>query len=199
MKKNEQYGKIDWNLQVNQLERLSKLRKFLNTKGGYKNFSFFLSGFVEGEGSLWASVVLFPSSTLGIKINLGFSIYQHESGLPLLILIRDYFKTGRIYLKSGSLNVWVFEINDRTSLREKVIPFFQDYILPLSCKFGTLEEGTFFHFHQILLLFQQKKHLNKQGLISCIHHVYKTNPLGKGKSRKRSLNEIIHFISERNT
>jgi hypothetical protein len=105
MEKNEQYGNIDNNLQVNQRERLYTLRKNLITKGGSNKFSFFLAGFIEGDGSLWASVCLHPASTLGIKINLGFSVYQHYSGLPLLFLIRDYFKTGRIYLKSGSQNV----------------------------------------------------------------------------------------------
>ena len=192
--KNEQYGNIDLNLDVNQQERFLALKKLLSSKNGHEKFSLFLSGFVEGEGSLWISINLYPKSSLGVKINFGFSIAQHQSGLPLLLLIRDYFKTGRVYLKSGSLNVWVFEINSRTSLSEKVVPFFKKHVLPFTCKFGNIHQGTFYHFNYVLDSFLKKKHLDKDGLIECIQHIYKTNPFGKGKKRKRSLDEIISLI-----
>jgi hypothetical protein len=119
--------------------------------------------------------------------------------------LRDYFHTGRVYLKPGSLDVWVFEINDRKSLSEKVIPFFEKYVLPFSCKFSCTpslqkhseRDGTFFYFKQLLSFFDQKKHLDKsgQGLIDCVRLVYKTNPFSKGKKRTRTLQETIDLIS----
>jgi hypothetical protein len=75
------------------------------------------------------------------------------------------------------------------------LPFFQLYVLPFSCKFGTLNSGTFSGFKELLVSFKQKKHLDKTGLIHCITLAYNMNPLSKGKKRKRSLDEIINFIS----
>lgn len=94
----------------------------------------------------------------------------------------------------------MFEINDRRSLSEKVIPFFEQYVLPFSCKFAPAgsetEYGTFFYFKQLLYLFDQKKHLDKQGLIECVGVVYKTNPFSKGKPRKRTLQQALDLISQ---
>jgi len=195
--KNEKYGNIGWS-EVDQQERLSHITLLRNKKGGYDSFSSFIAGFVEGEGSLWASINHVPKSRLGIQINVGFAVYQQEGGLALLRSLRDYFHTGRVYLKPGSSDVWVFEINDRRSLSEKVIPFFEQYVLPFSCKFAKTEGeyGTFFYFKQLLYLFDQKKHLDKQGLIECVGVVYKTNPFSKGKPRKRTLQQTIDLISQ---
>lgn len=197
--KNEKRGNIGLS-EVNQQERLSQITHLRSKKGGYDAYSSFIAGFVEGEGSLWASINHVPRSRLGIQINVGFAVYQQEGGLALLRSLRDYFQTGRVYLKPGSRDVWVFEINDRRSLSEKVIPFFEHYVLPFSCKFvppgRETECGTFFYFKQLLHLFDQKKHLDKKGLIECVDAVYKTNPLGKGKPRKRTLQQTIDLISQ---
>jgi hypothetical protein len=200
---NEKYGNIGLSL-VNQQERLSQITFLRNLKGGTEKYSFFIAGFIEGEGSLWASIHHVPKSRLGIQINLGFAVYQHVSGLPLLLSLHDYFHTGRVYLKPGSSDVWVFEINDRLSLRDKVIPFFEQYVLPFSCKFSctpslhthSTRDGTFFFFKQLISLFDQKKHLDKQGLISCVRLVYQMNPFSKGKKRLRTLQETIDLISQ---
>ena len=190
----EQYGD-NGSSEVYQQERLLKI----NSLRGKKNFSiyyaFFMAGFIEGEGSLFASINHVPKTRLGIQINVGFALYQHKSGLPLLWSLRDYFHTGRIYRKSGISDVWVYEINDRISLLEKVIPYFEKYILPFSCKYGDLSQGTYFNFKQLLEAFQQKKHLEKIGLIECVKLVYKTNPYSKGKKRLRTLQETLEIIS----
>jgi hypothetical protein len=175
-----------------------------------------------------------PKARLGVQINLGFSVYQHASGLPLLKALQVYFKTGRLYLKPGSLDVWVFEINDRKSSTEKVIPFSEQYVLPFSCKFVSDSQGAYneqthgapwglpkadpkgagllkadppscgvpkahrggpLYFKRLLHYFDQKKHLDKQGLIECVHLVYKMNPFSKGKKRKRTVQEVIDLIS----
>ena len=102
--KNEKYGNIGLS-EVNQQERLSQINSLRNKKGGTENYSYFIAGFIEGEGSLWASINHVPKSRLGVQINVGFAVYQQESGLPILLSLRDYFHTGRVYLKSGSSDV----------------------------------------------------------------------------------------------
>ena len=191
---NENRGNNIQNHQVNQQV------SFMSKKGGREKFAYFLAGFFEGEGSLWASCVYQPRSAINVQVTLGFSIYQHVSGMPLLEACQNYFRTGRIYLKSGSSDVYVYEINCRRSIREKVFPFMENYVLPLGCKFNdsTTGPGTFSLIKQLLYLFDQNKHLepSRDGIIRCIEIVYATTPLGKGKKRKRSLNEIISLVQQ---
>ena len=101
---NEKRGNIGLS-EVNQQERLSQITHLRSKKGGYDTYSSFIAGFVEGEGSLWASINHVPRSRLGIQINVGFAVYQQEGGLALLRSLRDYFHTGRVYLKPGSRDV----------------------------------------------------------------------------------------------
>jgi len=42
----------------------------------------------------------------------------------------------------------------------------------------------------------KKKHLDKQGLIECVHLIFKMNPLSKGKKRKRTLLEVVDSIAQ---
>jgi len=170
---------------------------FMNKKGGNEKFCYYLGGFIEGEGSLWASVVYDTRSRFHIKINFGFSLYQHISGLPLLEAAKHLFKTGRIYMKPGSNDVYVFEINSRPTLFSKVLPFFKHYVLPLGCKFTYLDnekKGTYQNMLKLLELFDQKQHMCKHGIIDCVKTAYNINPHGKGKKRKRTLEEVLAII-----
>ena len=209
-KSNENRGENILNFASKKSKQVNQQVNFILKKNGREKFAYFLAGFFEGEGSLWASVNYQPKLRINIRINIGFSITQHISGLPLLYSCKYYFQTGRIYLKNNSNDVYVFEINDRTSIREKVFPFLENYVLPLGCKFNDqttwnqdkqksiLIPGTFSLIKELVTLFDQKKHLepNQQGIIRCIEIVYLTNPLGKGKKRKRSLEETITLVKQ---
>ena len=180
-------------------KKVNQQVSFILRKNGKEKFCYFLAGFFEGEGSLWTSINYQPKSPINIQINMGFSIYQHSSGLPILEAAQHLFKTGRIYLKPGTQDIYVFEINSRKTIKEKVLPFIEKYVLPLGCKFnakpgGSL--GTFDLIKELIDLFDQKKHLepSEQGIIRCIEIVYATNPLGKGKKRKRSLDQVKDLV-----
>lgn len=123
--------------------------------------------------------------------NIGFSICQHINGKPLLESMQKFFNAGRIYLKHGSLNVWVFEVNDRKDLNEKIMPFFKKYVMTFSCKF---RDGTYDNFTRILKALLNKEHHTLYGLTYIVKCIFKTNPSGKGKKRKRTLNEILEII-----
>ena len=87
-------------------------------------FKFFLAGFIEGEGSLGISIKNQPKLKFRFALDPEFSIYQHKSGIPILEAAQDYFRSGRIFRKSGDSDVYVFRINNRQVLKEKIIPFF---------------------------------------------------------------------------
>jgi hypothetical protein len=44
---------------------------------------------------------------------------------------------------------------------------------------------------------QRKEHLTKEGLIEIIQLAYTLNEHGKGKTRKRSLSEVIAIIQDK--
>jgi hypothetical protein len=85
--------------------------------GSTAEASWFLAGFVEGEGSLCVSIKRHPTCRHGYYVDPGFFLYQHESGRALLELAQAIFEGGRIYRKSGSERVLVYEISSMASLR----------------------------------------------------------------------------------
>jgi hypothetical protein len=55
---------------------------------------------------------------------------QHINGICHLYAALSIFKTGRIRHKGGSNATFVFVIDNRVSLEDKVIPFFESYVVP---------------------------------------------------------------------
>jgi hypothetical protein len=101
--------------------------------------NWFLAGFIEGEGALCVSVKKHPTCRSGFYVDPDFFLYQHESGRRLLELAQSIFESGRIYPKSGNSKVLVYEISSTQVLRDKVVPFFERYVVPFSCKRETFE------------------------------------------------------------
>ena len=74
-------------------------------------------------------------------------------------------------------------------LREKVIPFFDWYVVPFSCKRETFEQ-----FRDILDAMKRKEHLHPYGMARIVRKAYAMNPDGKGMKRKRPLEEVLARI-----
>jgi hypothetical protein len=79
--------------------------------GSAEAASWFLAGFIEGEGALCVSVKKHPTCRSGFYVDPGFFLYQHESGRRILELAQTTFGSGRIYPKPGSPKVLVYEIS----------------------------------------------------------------------------------------
>ena len=99
------------------------------------------------------------------------------------------FGSGRITSKSGSPQVLVYEVSSTAVLRERVIPFFERYVVPFSCK-----RETFARFKEILEAMERKEHLRDDGLAEIVRKVYAMNPAGKGRARLRPLDEVLSRI-----
>jgi hypothetical protein len=149
----------------------------------------FLAGFIEGEGALTVSIKQHPTTRSGYYVDPAFFLYQHESGRPLLELAKDLFQSGRIYPKQGNPNVLVYEIAARSVLWEKVVPFFERYVRPLSCK-----GQTFDRFREILEMMERREHKAPDGLVRIVERAYAMNPASKGRKRLRSLAEVTGRI-----
>lgn len=164
---------------ANQQERLSHT----------KDARWYLAGFIEGEGCLTVSVKSHPGARFGFYVDPEFFLYQHKSGRRILEMAREIFQTGRIFPKPGNLDVLTFAITARRSLAEKVVPFFERYVVPFSCK-----RETFECFREILEMMERKKHLSPNGLVRIVEKAYAMNPAGKGRQRLRPLAEVSERI-----
>lgn len=153
------------------------------------NFKYFLGGFIEGEGSLTISIKNKPSTRFGYTLDPELLLYQHVSGIELLKNAQKMFGSGRIFLKSGSENVYVFAISNRKTIIDKVIPFFNKYVIPFSEKFSFFDKYVF-----IVNSLEQKKHLKIDSFLELLELTYQLNPNSKGKERKFTFEQIRNNI-----
>ena len=157
--------------------------------GSIESANWFLAGFIEGEGALCVSIKKHPTCRSGFYVDPDFFLYQHESGRRILELAQSIFESGQIYPKSGNPKVLVYEISSTRVLREKVIPFFERYVVPFSCK-----RETFERFREILEAMERGEHRVPMGLAEIVKKVYAMNPNSKGKARSRPLEEVLARI-----
>lgn len=150
---------------------------------------YFLAGFIEGEGSLLVRIKPHETSRFGYYADPEFHLAQPHSGLPLLKLAQEVFGTGRIFPTQGSKNCYTFTIHCRRSLWEKVVPFFEKYVVPYSCK-----RETFYRFREILELMNQGEHRRPEGLARIVEKAYAMNPATKGTQRHQPLHEVLARI-----
>ena len=162
----------------NQQERLSKAEAK----------KWFLAGLIEGEGSVCVSIKEHPSARFGYYVDPEFFLYQHRSGIKILKLAKEIFGTGRIYPKPGNEEVLVFRIASRRSLQEKVIPFLERYMA-----FSPKKE-IYKKFAEVVAALERKEHWHPEGMARIVEKAYELNPAGKGKERKRTLQEALDRI-----
>ncbi len=163
----------------NQQERLSHTEEI----------KYFLAGFIEGEGALCVSIKNQPTARFGYLVDPEFFLYQHESGRWLLELAGEVFGTGTIFRKHGNPKVLVFAIHSLRSLVDKVVPFFERYVTPFSCK-----RATFERFREIVDMMERKEHLTADGLVRIVEKAYAMNPDSKGRQRLRTIQEVRERI-----
>ena len=126
-------------------------------KKNYKSVKYktFYGGFVVGEGSINVSAKKSKNALFGILIDPEFSITQHVNGFGFLFAALSLFETGSIHYKSGTNATLVYRIDHRRSIQEKVIPFWDTYIVP----YQSFEQNQrILFFKRICLFLEQKKH-----------------------------------------
>ena|SRR3989338_1668978 len=165
----------------NQQERLRKTIIFDDP------FKWYLSGFVDGEGSFCISIKKKPDCTFGWQIDPSFYLYQHERHLWLLEQVKLFFGAGCIHRKSNPGTVFTYALHGIGHARTKVIPFFSQY--PLHVK-----SETFGLFTQAVELMEQKVHHERQGFEKVVRIAHSLNQMGKG--RKWTLDRIFGESSE---
>lgn len=179
---------VSRNLNINQQERLNKLVQD-------ENYKFWLGGFIEGEGSLVISVVKNVKLKFKLALQPEFNVVQHENGILVLYAFQTLFEDkGSVHQKSGSDKVWVYSIKGTENLIKYVLPFFNEYVALYSSKYKTDILQTF-TLVLTRLAESRKKPISKEEMVELIKLVYGFNPDGKGKQRKRTLQETLDIVN----
>lgn len=153
--------------------------------------NYFLAGFIEGEGSVSISLKKNSNATFGIELDPVFNITQHVNGIKHLYLALEKFQTGRIRYKTGSNATLVFVIEPRKSLQEKVCPFYEKYVNPFTCP---AKKVRYESFKQMLDLFDQKAHLDKDRLINELLPIWQRMRIQSRQTTFSSLEEAQEYV-----
>jgi len=163
-------------------QRLPSKRKYL---------SYYIAGFVDGEGSFSVSIKKLPTAKFGWVIDPCFQVYQHKKNIHLLELLKKFFQAGYIKPKSPKSNTYVYCISDRRTLKEKILPFFKKH------KFLTDKWENFLKFSQIIERMEKKDHHTLEGFKAIVKLACSMND--KGKQRKYNLKEILSSLGSSET
>ena len=157
-----------------------------------KELAQFVAGFVDGEGTFCVSIAkqTARNTKQGWKwiLNPLFQVYQHEDHIDILYILRDHvFKTGRIHRKSSPYHVFTYTVENRTTLQERIVPFFAKHRL-------ATKEQDFATWSKIINAIYNKEHLTHKGFVKIVNLIFTMNK--NGKQRKYSKKYILSTLSE---
>ena len=114
------------------------------------------------------------------------------NGLNILNSFKELFGTGTgsVVEKSGSPDIWVYTLKGYKQIIEDVIPFLDTYVQPFSCK-----KTEYNIFLKLVLASEAGHQKQKETLIEMVKLAYTLS--GKGKGRKRPLEEILEIINDK--
>nr|ALA63887.1 putative LAGLIDADG homing endonuclease [Pseudopleurococcus sp. A SAG 2039] len=148
---------------------------------------FFLAGFLEGAGCLNIGAKKNTTSRFKLYLDPEFNLTQHINGISNLYLAMCLFQTGRIRFKSGSLATFVYTIDNRLSLEQKVIPFYENYVILYGC---SAKKKRLAVFKKLLQLFKEKAHLDLDKM------VYEILPLWDQLRMQKSSNQTFKNLKQ---
>lgn len=153
----------------------------------------FLGGFFEGEASLNVSCKKLDTALFGVIVDPEFSVTQHVNGFSTLYLALETLKAGRIRHKIGSNATLVLVIDNRQTLEEKVVPFYESYVVP----YGSKEKvRRLKKFKTLLDLFNRDAHKNVSPFLNEILPIWDEMRQQRGQTNEsfRSLEDAKTFV-----
>lgn len=151
-------GRPTHDVYCRRVEKLFGLKPFPITK----ETKIWLSGFIEGEGSVSVGAKKNKNATFGVELDPCFNITQHVNGIQHLYTALRVFGAGRIRYKVGSNATLVFSITTRRTLVEKVIPYINEYAYKPSC---LTKKERYKNYELLLNLFDERAHLDRTRMI----------------------------------
>jgi len=152
------------------LAKIKELHAQMNSKRDRSNIDHgtieisndWLRGFVDAEGSFYASVTPNKTSALGYRVVATFAISQTASEKPVLEAIQSFLGCGFIRTRTpnipGRLPVCEFQVNAFKDILNVVLPFFNANPLLTTKRLNYLD------LEAIMRLVERKEHLSQSGL-----------------------------------
>ena len=148
------------------------------------DISWYISGFVDGEGCFSVSFNLRKKLKTGIEVRPSFSASQHKRNLDVLKDIKKYFGVGGIRFSKRDNN-YKYEVRSISDLTSVINPHFKKYPL------RTTKANDFDTFNEICNLISESKHLNSDYLAEIIEKAYQMNESGNRKYKKEYLLKLL--------
>jgi len=133
--------------------------------------SFWITGFVDGEGCFSFSIFRNDKMKSGYQIQGEFTVVQHKRSIQLLHAFKTHFKCGTVSVNHGDR--YHYRVKNNEHLLQIIIPFFEKYTLCSTKKFELPI------FKQLCLDIRDKKHLNLEGFNEMKPLVQKLSELKK--------------------
>jgi hypothetical protein len=140
----------------------------------------YLSGFADGEGSFNVSLRKKDYST-GWQISPVFNVSQRDR--TILALFKRWLGCGT--LRSRKDGVIYYEVSNLSSLKDRVIPFFQKF------KFLSASKKTNFRiFREIVEIMAEGTHLQPEGFKRTLQLREKLNE-GRGRKQRYNITDVF--------
>ena len=159
-----------------------------------RELSYYIAGFVDGEGSFHVAVQRSKFVSLGWQVIPEFHVSQHEMSRHVLELIQSVLGCGNLkanHKHNPSDKTWVLVVRSREDLLGKVIPFFEEF------KLRTTKREDFHKFTQIVRAMSAGEHLLPAGLKNILQIAFSMN--ANGIRRKINLDDILRDLEPSET
>jgi hypothetical protein len=156
--------------------------------------SYYVTGFVDGEGCFSVTIQKSNNVRLGIQVIPEFHVSQHQNRTEVLRRIEEVFGCG--YIKANNLQnpkdmTSVYVVRNLKDLLNKVVPFFKKY------PFISIKQHDFEKFAEVVALMDEGKHLEKKGLTKILKLAFSMN--FSGKYRKLKLDDLLSCLESSET
>lgn len=116
-----------------------------------------IAGFTSGDGNFGVRLSKNSKYSTGYRVQLIFSISQHERDLDLLECISNYLKVGKVYNYSKQPAVF-YSVNDFSDIINIIIPLFEKNPI-----IG-VKKQDFLNWCKIAKIIKERKHLTLEGI-----------------------------------
>jgi hypothetical protein len=155
---------------------------------------YYISGFVDGEGSFHVAVQKSDNVKLRIQVIPEFHVSQNANRTATLELVKKTLNCGYIkpnHRKRLNDRSNVLVVRNRQDLMYKVIPFFNKYTILSSKKYD------FEKFAKIVYMMEKGSHLQRKSLIKILKIAFSMNE--GGRYRKQKYNDLIRHLESSET
>jgi len=146
----------------------------------------YLIGFVEGEGMFYIGIVPSKETKSGWQVIYFFKVSQNPVGKTVLEELKKRLSCG--YIKANSQTdktdkSLAFVVRDLISLKDKVIPFFDNKLV--------IKKGAFKKFKRVIDIVVRKEHLNKIGIQEILNIAYSMNTQKRRVTKEQILKSYL--------